>query len=86
MTAKDGTAKQTTLHLGELFSGPGGIGYGAHLASSPSYRLQTRWAFDIDPDACATYRQNVSENVECADVRTLDFDHLNQAAQCTTGE
>lgn len=68
---------KATLYLGELFSGPGGIGYGAHLASNSSYRLQTRWAIDNDLDSCETYRQNVSENVRCEDVRTLDFEQLD---------
>lgn len=68
---------KATLYLGELFSGPGGIGYGAHLASNSSYRLQTRWAIDNDPDSCETYRQNVSGNVRCGDVRTLDFEQLD---------
>lgn len=68
---------KATLYLGELFSGPGGIGYGAHLASNPRYRLQTLWAIDNDLDSCETYRQNVSENVRCEDVRTLDFEQLD---------
>lgn len=66
----------TTLQLGELFSGPGGIGYGAHQAKNDTYRLATAWAIDNDPDACETYRRNVSPNVTCEDVRTLDFNEL----------
>lgn len=67
---------QTTLQLGELFSGPGGIGYGAHQAKNSTYRLATAWAVDNDPDACETYRRNVSPNVTCEDVRALDFNEF----------
>ena len=76
---------KSTLHLGELFSGPGGIGYGAHLASNSRYRLQTRWAIDNDPDSCETYRQNVSGNVRCEDVRALDFEQLDPIDGLTFG-
>lgn len=64
--------------LGELFSGPGGLAWGAHLASErvESPKIVHGWATDYDEDTCATYRKNIpgteKESVIHADVRTLD--------------
>ncbi len=68
--------------MGELFSGPGGMSFGAHLAASDSnaVSLVHAWANDIDPDACATFVNNVpgasSQTVQCEDVRNLDIRNL----------
>lgn len=56
--------KQTVFALGELFSGPGGIGCGAQNAGvrirgGGSYGIRHAWANDIDASSCATYRRNV---------------------------
>ena len=67
-----------TLRLGELFSGPGGIGLGAKTAASTNYQIVTQWATDYDLDSCDTYAANVSDRVICHDVRTLDFDRLEE--------
>lgn len=49
--------------FGELFCGPGGIGYAAKVAAirkgNAQYSISHVWANDIDPDACATYRHNI---------------------------
>lgn len=51
------------FRLGELFSGPGGIGLGAKLASRSlrqlGYEIRHQWAVDIDTDSCSTYRRNL---------------------------
>lgn len=80
-TAED--KKRTVFRLGELFSGPGGIGIGAAQASidNPAYRIAHQWANDFDHDTCRTYARNVmgdldSDAVIHHDVRTLDFDRL----------
>jgi DNA (cytosine-5)-methyltransferase 1 len=72
-----------TFKLGELFCGPGGIGYGATTAviSNPNYRISHQWATDYDQDTCYTYIHNICpENpgsVYCKDVRSLDMDKLS---------
>ena len=68
--------------LGELFCGPGGIGYAAINAniSKKNFAIQHAWATDYDKDACDTYRFNVSpkspKSVICEDVRNLDIEKL----------
>ena len=70
------------FRLGELFSGPGGIALGAHLASEsvPGVQLEHAWATDYDRDTCATYVSNIPgatmETVHNEDVRTLDIARL----------
>ena len=69
------------FRLGELFCGPGGIGFAAKSASieDPKYRIIHAWANDYDKDTCATYAKNVAEDestVICKDIRTLDYDKL----------
>ena len=60
--------------LGELFCGPGGLGYGASLAkiknkNKKSFSIEHAWALDYDPDACDTYALNVKpKSVYCLPV------------------
>ena len=75
-----GTAKRE-LRVGEMFSGPGGIGVALNRAQSRRYCFKHVWATDYDPDACRTYKQNVlrfepEASVICEDVRKLDIDSL----------
>jgi len=71
--------------LGELFSGPGGIGYAAMKAESTSkkgekFSISHAWATDYDKDTCSTYEKNICVNgngsVICKDIRKLDFSKL----------
>ena len=70
------------FRLGELFSGPGGLAYGAIQSQSDDglYTVQHEWASDYDLDSCATYTRNLSperpESVICRDVRELDIENL----------
>ncbi|MCV7694243.1 DNA (cytosine-5-)-methyltransferase [Micrococcus luteus] len=80
-TAED--EARTVFRLGELFSGPGGIGTGAAAAriTDPAYRVEHQWANDYDEDTCKTYALNVmgdidSDRVIHGDIRTLDYDRL----------
>ncbi len=72
----------TIFKLGELFSGPGGLAYGAVTAKSNDNRFAVShvWSSDYDADSCDTYRSNICpENpgsVICTDVRKLDIDSL----------
>lgn len=75
--------KRTTFRLGELFSGPGGIGAGALSAriSDPRFRIVHQWANDFDADTCRTYAHNLCGDVEApsvihGDIRTLDYERL----------
>lgn len=80
-TAEDET--RTVFRLGELFSGPGGIGIGAATAriADPAYRIEHQWANDYDEDTCRTYARNVMGDIDSprvihGDIRTLDYNRL----------
>ena len=70
--------------LGELFSGPGGIAYGALLAEvtkgNKKFSIEHGWASDYDQDTCLTYVKNICpdqpETVKCVDVRKLKINTL----------
>ncbi len=71
--------------IGELFSGPGGIGYAAKVAKATAengeeFSIQHAWATDYDKDTCDTFAHNIcngkSESVVCKDIRKLDFNKL----------
>lgn len=69
------------LSVGEMFSGPGGIGTALNLAKSKNFYFKHIWATDWDTDTCKTYQYNVlKDNPDaisiCADVRNLDIDTL----------
>jgi DNA (cytosine-5)-methyltransferase 1 len=71
------------FRLGELFCGPGGIGYAAVTAqiANPNYKIVHAWANDYDKDTCATYTENVAksrETVICEDVRILGKSNYNR--------
>lgn len=71
-----------TFRLGELFSGPGGLAYGAINSKSADGRFSVEhvWSSDYDHDSCATYTKNICpdnpNSVLCQDVRTLDINSL----------
>jgi DNA (cytosine-5)-methyltransferase 1 len=72
-----------SFRLGELFSGPGGLGLAAKRASRPGYEIVHQWATDYDADTCRTYAHNVcgdpeDESVVHHDVRTLDYKVLER--------
>lgn len=67
--------------LGELFSGPGGLAYGAITADigDPNFKITHAWANDYDESTCKTYRHNICKNddddsVYYGDVRELVID------------
>ena len=70
--------------LGELFCGPGGIGWGATHADigNRDFSIVHQWANDYDADTCNTYRTNICpehpETVYHADIRTFDMSQLAQ--------
>jgi DNA (cytosine-5)-methyltransferase 1 len=74
-----------SLRLGELFSGPGGMGFGASQASlmvgDQQVGFKHAWANDIEADACRTYLRNIPEadrdTVYNEDVRTLAIEKLS---------
>ncbi len=72
--------------LGELFSGPGGIGYAATTAkvSNTDFTIVHAWANDYDKDTCRTYEVNVahkSDTVICGDIRKLSFQRLHDISE-----
>lgn len=80
-TAED--SRRRVFRLGELFSGPGGLGMGALQAQidDAEYRFVHQWSNDFDEDTCRTYSQNVvgrenAPSVLHGDIRTLNYDDL----------
>lgn len=72
------------LRVGEMFSGPGGIGVALNRARSEHFSFKHVWATDYDPDTCRTYKQNILKNDPaalsiCEDVRKLNIDDLPAA-------
>jgi len=50
--------------IGELFSGPGGIGYAAKVAKATAengeeFSIEHAWATDYDKDTCDTFAHNI---------------------------
>jgi DNA (cytosine-5)-methyltransferase 1 len=71
------------FRLGELFCGPGGIGYAAITAkiADPEYKILHAWANDYDKDTCDTFIKNIAKDektVICQDVRKLDYNRLQK--------
>ncbi len=69
------------LRVGEMFSGPGGIGIALNRAKSKNFQFAHSWATDWDADTCRTYRENVLKyephvRCYCEDVRKLDINRL----------
>ena len=66
--------------LGELFCGPGGMGYGATTAKikKRGFGIVHQWATDYDYDSCNTYSNNICpqkrNSVVCDDIRSLDIE------------
>lgn len=74
------------FRLGELFCGPGGIGYAAKTAviKSNDFSISHAWANDYDKDTCATYEYNIAPNkntVVCKDIRKLDYSVLKNISE-----
>ena len=64
--------------LGELFCGPGGIGYAAKTAAveNINFKISHAWATDYDKDTCKTYESNIAEKsgtVVCEDIRRMNL-------------
>lgn len=76
------TTATKTFRLGELFSGPGGLGAAAKNAQNPTARIVHQWATDYDEDTCRTYAANVCGELDApsvidADIRKLDYQRLH---------
>ncbi len=70
------------FRIGELFSGPGGIGYAAKVAKATAdngeeFSIKHAWATNYDKD---TFAHNIcngkNESVVCKDIRKLYFNKL----------
>jgi DNA (cytosine-5)-methyltransferase 1 len=71
--------------VGEMYSGPGGIGLALsqtkHKSKSHQLNFEHSWATDYDPDTCRTYKNNLLKNNPnalsiCSDVKDLDIASL----------
>ncbi len=75
--------------LGELFSGPGGLGLAATSArvdaGEDTYSISHAWATDYDKDTCETYRTNICpdnpKSVVHEDIRKLDITRLEKVSR-----
>lgn len=74
-----------SFSVGEMYSGPGGIGLALSQTQlkSKTYNLDFKhiWATDYDPDTCRTYKNNLLKNEPealsiCSDVKDLDITSL----------
>lgn len=80
-----------TIRLGEFFSGPGGIAYGAHLAAKKTklFELEHAWAVDNHPSTCETYIRNIKgashDSVFCEDIKTFNFQNLKNISSNIDG-
>lgn len=76
------------FRLGELFCGPGGIGYAAKIAEANSkdgekFFIKHAWATDYDRDTCNTYCKNIigkekDTSIITEDIRKLDLNKLKR--------
>lgn len=69
------------LTVGEMFSGPGGIGIAVNQAQHDKFCFKHLWATDIDKDTEKTYTHNVLKNSPdakfyCEDIKNIDIDSL----------
>lgn len=69
------------IRVGEMFSGPGGIGVALTRAHSETSYFEHIWATDYDSDTCRTFKSNILKHSPnalciCEDVRKLDIDSL----------
>lgn len=75
------TLSTRSLSVGEMFSGPGGIGIALNRSRIGGFSFHHAWATDYDPDTCRTYQANVLKDEPdaeclCEDIRKLDIDRL----------
>ena len=69
------------LRVGEMFSGPGGIGVALNCTRHAGMSFEHVWAVDYDADTCRTFKTNVLRYCPdtvciCEDVRKIDIDAL----------
>lgn len=77
------------FRIGELFSGTGGIAFGAKSAkvfiNDQRYSISHVWATDYDKDTCETFRNNICpdnpKSVVCCDIRKLDLKTLRDISE-----
>lgn len=54
-----------------LYSGCGGMDLGFKQEG-----FNIKWANDIDPFACETYKKNIGDHIHCGDIETIDLTKL----------
>lgn len=75
--------------FGELFCGPGGLGWAAKNARIESngeeFGIDHAWATDYDEDTCKTYRSNICpdapKSVVCKNIKQVDFEKLKKISE-----
>ena len=81
----DPTTTKKSFTVGEMYSGPGGIGLALSQTQlknkSHALNFQHVWATDYDQDTCKTYKNNLLKNLPddrsiCSDVKDLVISEL----------
>lgn len=73
--------KNKTFTIGEMYSGPGGLGLGAKLAKlkylDTNYSYKHIWACDNHKDSCDTYRFNLCKNDQNCMIINKNIEEIN---------
>lgn len=75
----EGTEMNRVLKVLSICCGAGFSDYGLLQARLDHLSFEMVKAYDIDPAACETYRQNLGSHVEQQDIMTLDLKNLPEA-------
>ncbi|MCR5606337.1 MAG: DNA cytosine methyltransferase [Treponema sp.] len=81
MSYKNSQRLGQVFTVGEMFSGPGGIGTALNLVNYKNSRFDHVWATDYDLDTAKTYKNNVLKNCPmakfiCDDIKKINIDDL----------
>lgn len=66
-------ANKRELRVFSLFAGCGGMDLGFIMAKHPKLKYRIIWANDFDKDACATYKENIGNEIVPGDIWDIDL-------------
>lgn len=68
------TDNKLDINVVSLFSGCGGMDLGFHQE-----KFNLKYANDIDPKACETYKNNIGDHIVCGDITQIDYSTIPQS-------